>query len=355
MKKDDKKLAKAAMITIIAVFIFATFAPVLGDWRRVDVPAGKKAIYYLGPDNSSAPGFSQNVTVQVWVNSTIPFFGGKFTIITDASCGNIVSWTANTTFFDMQTPVISPDGSWMSMTYINSRYIEQPPGVYELGRFKIHCNSTTCCKTGLNFNVVYPNSYITNNSGDWCKAGGCHHPNTLELDNSTFTCGEPTEETYSKDLYEGWNLVSLPLTPSDNSASSVLASVWDNVSAVYKYDATSKQFESASTMDPGEGYFVHVTQNCTWTYSGTPYNSMSIELKKGLNMVGWLNCSEDISDALSSIEGDYWYVARWNAVSQSFEVYNPVAPSSFNDFTAMDRGTGYFISAKADTTLSASC
>ena len=163
------------------------------------------------------------------------------------------------------------------------------------------------------------------------------------------------EETFSKDLYEGWNLVSLPLTPSDNSASSVLASVWDNVSAVYRYNATSKQFESASTMDPGTGYFVYVTQNCTWTYSGTPCTSMSTELKQGLNMVGWLNCSKDISDALSSIEGNYWYVARWNAVSQSFEVYNPVAPSSFNDFTAMDRGTGYFISAKAGTTLSASC
>jgi len=163
------------------------------------------------------------------------------------------------------------------------------------------------------------------------------------------------EETFSKYLYEGWNLLSLPLTPSDNSASSVLASVWDNVSAVYKYDATSKQFESASTMEPGEGYFVYATQNCTWTYSGTPYTSLSIELKKGLNMVGWLNCSRDISDALSSIEGDYWYVARWNAVSQSFEVFNPVAPPAFNDFDALERGTGYFISAKADTTLSASC
>ena len=161
------------------------------------------------------------------------------------------------------------------------------------------------------------------------------------------------EETFSKDLYEGWNLVSLPLTPSDNSASSVLSTV--SYDAVYRYNATSKQFESASTMDPGEGYFVHVTQNCTWTYNGTPYTSMSTELKQGLNMVGWLNCSKDISDALSSIEGDYWYVARWNAVSQSFEVYNPVAPPTFNDFDVLERGTGYFISAKADATLSASC
>ena len=318
------------------------------------MPAGKKAIYYLGPDNTTVSGYCENTTVQVWVNSTIPFFAGRFTIITDASCGNIVSWTANKTFFDTQDARISSDGGQLSVVYKKGTFIEQPPGVYEIGRFKIHCNSTTCCKTDLNFNVVYPNSYITNETGNWCKEGTCHHPNTLEFDNGTFTC-KPKEETFSKDLYEGWNLVSLPLTPSDNSTSSVLASVWDNVSAVYRYDATLKQFERASTMDPGTGYFVYVMRNCTWTYNGTPYNSMSIELKKGLNMVGWLNCSKDITDALSSIEGDYWYVARWNAIERKFEVYNPVAPPVFNDFNTMERGEGYFISMKSDGTLTESC
>ena len=72
-------------------------------------------------------------------------------------------------------------------------------------------------------------------------------------------------------------------------------------------------------------------------------------------MIGWLNCSKDISDALSSIEGDYWYVARWNATAQKFEVYNPVAPPAFNDFTTMERGEGYFISMKSAGTLTESC
>ena len=72
-------------------------------------------------------------------------------------------------------------------------------------------------------------------------------------------------------------------------------------------------------------------------------------------MVGWLNCSKDISDALSSIAGDYWYVAKWNAEEQKFEVYNPVAPPVFNDFNTMERGEGYFISMKSDGTLTESC
>ena len=160
------------------------------------------------------------------------------------------------------------------------------------------------------------------------------------------------EETFSKTLYAGWNLISLPITPSDSSTSAVLSEVSHD--AVYQYNATSKQFESTDAMGPGTGYFVHATAESVWTYSGTPYTSIDISLKQGLNMVGWLNCSKDVN-ALSSISGDYYYVARWNTSTEKFEVYNPAAPSAFNDFTAMNRGTGYFISAKQGCTLSESC
>ena len=162
------------------------------------------------------------------------------------------------------------------------------------------------------------------------------------------------EETFSKTLYAGWNLISLPLTPSDNSASAVLYGT--SYDAVYNYNATSKQFESADVMNPGTGYFVHTTDDYTWEYSGTAYTSMYTSIEQGLNMVGWLNCLKNVDDGLSSISGDYYYVARWNTSAEKFDVYNPAAPSAFNDFTAMDQGTGYFISAKPDCgALSESC
>ena len=309
------------------------------------ISAASASEYYLVPDNSGAT-FCGSEEIQLWINGTDPISAGKITILSDPLCGDITGFTCNGTFFNCPTSVIKDNGGRLVITFVSPGVppIERGPGDYHIGNFTLHCNSSDCI-TDLIFKTSGYATDLVNNTVP-------HLPFTT--DNGTFTCMAP-QETFSKDLYDGWNLVSLPLTPSNNSTSSVLASVWDNVSAVYRYNATSKQFESASTMDSGIGYFVHVTQNCTWTYSGTPYTSMSTELKQGLNMVGWLNCSEDITDALSSIAGDYWYVARWNAVSQSFEVYNPVAPSSFNDFTAMDRGTGYFISAKADTTLSASC
>jgi len=341
-KWNNKKVICAVTMVIIIASIFAMIAPVLGYYRPVLIPPGEEGIHYLSPRDGSVP--SGTMEVELHVNSSIGLGAGQVRIQYNLSCVNITGVTFNTTVWDdaIGTGYAYPSPGIVSLTY-STWGDDHPPGDYPIANLTIECTGGAGCISGL----IFIESYITNTTPGWW--GDYDVPG----ENGTFTCGKPTEETFSKDLYEGWNLVSLPLTPSDNSASGVLSTV--SYDAVYRYNAASKQFESASTMDPGEGYFVHVTQNCTWTYSGTPYTSLSTELKQGLNMVGWLNCSKDISDALSSIEGNYWYVARWNAVSQSFEVYNPVAPSSFNDFTAMDRGTGYFISAKADTTLSASC
>jgi hypothetical protein len=158
----------------------------------------------------------------------------------------------------------------------------------------------------------------------------------------------PTE-TFTKDLVTGWNLVSLPLMPDDNSTSVVLGSI--QYDAVKSYNAATHQFEDVATMDPGVGYFIHMTGAGTWSYEGQPYNSMSVSLSQGLNMVGWTSTNASLPGALSQIAGNYHYVARWNATAQSYEVYLPGAHEVFNDFDTMDRGEGYFIAAKGSCTL----
>ena len=172
--------------------------------------------------------------------------------------------------------------------------------------------------------------------------------------NGTFThlAGPQETETFTKSLPAGWNLISLPLTPDDNSVSAVLTSISGNYDAVKSYNAATHQFEDATTMDPGIGYFVHVTTAGTWEYEGTAYTSMTATLSQGLNMVGWTNeTGSALPGALSSIDGSYRYVARWNTGTQSYEVYLPGAPTDFNDFATMDRGEGYFIAATGSCTL----
>ncbi len=85
---------------------------------------------------------------------------------------------------------------------------------------------------------------------------------------------------------------------------------------------------------------------------------MSIDLKQGLNLVGWVNeTGSALPDALDSIAGEYNYVARRDATSPSYEVYDANAPPGvpeFTDFETMERGNGYWIAAKEGCKLTAS-
>jgi hypothetical protein len=315
---------------------------------------------YFEPQNiSMSGGYGSTADVKIMANITSPHdsLGAQYAIghnahvdIVDLQWGPsiftmLASWNNN-------GPCPGPDLDWLMYMFLSEQ-----TGVVEICTFTVQCNSTDDYSTShLNFTcgTDCPMCPIMITPG---VGYGEHYPENVTLVGGTVECGtSPSAEPFSKPLYEGWNLISLPLVPAeDNSASAVLSTV--DYDAVYRYNATLKQFEdieSTDTMNPGTGYFVHATAACTWEYSGTAYSSMDMSLEQGLNMVGWLNCSKDVGDALSSISGEYYYVARWDTTAGKFEVYNPLA-ASFNDFTAMDRGTGYFISAKQGCTLSESC
>ena len=308
------------------------------------------------PENST--GVYGETDILVYINMTESVgetVSGEMDIYYDKNCVNIVtidqsmspfSWNTHNWFND------SYHGSnwwpWLSPTHTCVRIQWDNPqgpisaGNYTLCVLTLHCN----CSSGCSSDLLQGYSEANNEMGDEITGGHKFH-------NGTYTC-IASQETFSKDLVEGWNLISLPLTADNMTVSSVFSSVADKYDAIYSYDAETHSWVALGaddTLENGVGYFIHMTENGTWTYQGSAYLSMSIPLEPGLNLVGWVNTSASLLDALSSIEGDYWYVARWNATTQKFEVYVPDAPPVFNDFNTMERGEGYFIAAKTSCTL----
>jgi len=329
-------------IGIVLAVLAVLTAPAAADYN----------IFHLVPEVSSCnPG--EDVTVWVKVNTSYnDINAAQASIIFDPSVVNVTDVVKGTPAWYMWDWQVYDYGADKKYVFIGASDVLSTfgPGELELGKMTLHCEAAGISSLHFANESEVGSDRLTQVSGQ----GGIYSHTTKD---GTFACGV-TPETFSKDLVEGWNLVSLPLTPLvDNSTSAVLSSMSGKYDAVYSYNAATKQFEDVmtGTMDPDIGYFVHVTSAGTWTYTGTPYTDMSVPLEPGLNMVGWLNCSKPIDNALSSIAGNYWYVARWNATSQKFETYNPVAPSEFNDFNTMERGEGYFISMKGAGTLTASC
>ena len=312
------------------------------------------------PENSTGVYGETDILVPINMTESVgETVSGEMDVYYDKNCVNIVtidqsmspfSWNTHNWFND------SYHGSnwwpWLSPTHTCVRIQWDNPlgpisaGNYTLCVLTLHCN----CSSGCSSDLLQGFSEANNEMGDDITGGHKFH-------NGTYTC-IASQETYSKDLVEGWNLISLPLTADDMTVSSVFSSVSGKYDALYSYDATTHSWVALGdddTLENGVGYFINMTESGTWTYQGSAYTTMSISLEPGLNMVGWLNCSKPIDDALSSIEGNYRYVARWNSTAHKFEVYVPGAPSGFNDFNTMERGEGYFISMKTSDTLTASC
>jgi hypothetical protein len=326
-------------------------------------PAAAGNTAYFVPQHSNATtGNSTYVTLYVDIDEGTHFAGGHVQLQFDPAHANITRfdkmcnqadnrcWATlnkNLDYIDngyfwggCSVPQYwdSEAGEW---TMIEEGYFTGPATV-KIGRFKVGATGTPG-ESPFDFGFeVYPEGCSLCLPCKWSNETGV--PFDVTWVNGTFTHLGGPAEPFSKSLPAGWNLISLPLTPLDNSVGVVL----DGVSrdAVKQYDATTKTFETATTMAPGTGYFVHVTTAGDWTYEGTSVSSTSPGLKAGLNMIGVPNCTMSVGAAMGT--ADYRYVARWNADDQKYEVYNPSAPEAFYGFTEMTAGEGYFVSAKSD-------
>jgi len=305
-------------------------------------------IYHLVPQDGNCTGAGCNVTVSVMLNTSLNnITGGQYSIDFDPSVVNITGavkgddWPAGFNFWH--------EGDYVFMNFIDF-WNTYGPGDLEIAKMTVQCEAPGI--SPLEFNDHPPDDNVR------VLTSGGYVPHTVE--NGTFTCTGPSE-TFTKSLAKGWNLISLPLTnATDMTVANIIdASLSGSYDALYKYDASAHNFvplSSSDTMENGVGYFIHMTSADTWTYTGMAYKQMNVSLEPGLNMIGWLNCSENISDALSYIDGEYWYATTFNASEQKYtDTFNPVAPDVFNRLTKMEPGVGYFISAKQGGWLNVSC
>lgn len=306
------------------------------------VPAAADTVMYFVPQDSIAETSVDTMTVRLMVNTSHDDLASfEASLIYNTNVVNLTNVELDTT----------PTPEWDSWdwqhrgdhVYISGlEFMGTGPGELELGEITLQRINPGESRLDFQFNV--------GNESTCCgDVYGNIIPNFTTINGTVTFEGEIPHETFEKDLVAGWNLVSLPLTSGDNSVSTVLASIDGNYDAVMTY-TPGAGYADAATMDPGNGYFIHMTSDDTWTYDGAAYIAIVKTILPGLNLVGWDNTSDPIS-ALSSIEGHYNYVARWNAAEQKFEVYEPNAPDDLNDFDMMERGEGYFIAATDGCTL----
>ena len=128
-------------------------------------------------------------------------------------------------------------------------------------------------------------------------------------------------------LYQGWNLVALPLVPSrsiteprsslpiSGKYNAVLAhNACDSADPWKEYDpSASPSVNDLTAIGIGQGLWIEATANTTVTITGTVPASASIQLCPGANLIGYPSATPvPLPDALASIAGKYQRVYAYD-------------------------------------------
>jgi LasA protease len=160
----------------------------------------------------------------------------------------------------------------------------------------------------------------------------------------------PTPLSSTIPLTIGWNLISLPVQPSNTAIEVVLSQIKGSISVVYAYNTVDGEYQTyipgsvsnLSHMVAGRGYWVYSTKNASLNISGSAA-AKSITLEEGWNLVGYNSRSrQSIETALKSIAGKYSAVYFYD---QNTRTYVGYIPGELNDLNFMEPGAGYWIHA----------
>jgi hypothetical protein len=166
----------------------------------------------------------------------------------------------------------------------------------------------------------------------------------VALDGSVPT---PTPQEASAALVQGWNLISIPFTPSNQNIAEYFKTINGKFTVVYSFkNGSYKRYVPNSTtndftaIEAGVGYWVHMTEAAQLIVTGTA-SSRQTELTTGWNLVGLkANNSIPIEQALASIS------TKVKAV-YSFQNggYVGYAPPDVKNLSTLEPTRGYWVFA----------
>lgn len=181
------------------------------------------------------------------------------------------------------------------------------------------------------------------------------NPPSASIDSITTSSIESEDVSFTFNLLQGNNFISLPIEPSTDDLATILASIDGKYRLVradsnpprrWEFNAAGKPHVSdLETIIPGRGYWIMMTEDATLTITGEELSDTSIQISKGWNFVGY-NSMEEKSpeEALKSIEGQFRFVFGYTPGS-GWQRYMPGLPSNL---TVMQPGKGYWIYANTD-------
>ncbi|MEA1994142.1 MAG: hypothetical protein U9N35_07120, partial [Euryarchaeota archaeon] len=171
--------------------------------------------------------------------------------------------------------------------------------------------------------------------------------------------------TYTLNLKEGWNLISMPLVVDELTPLPVILYGLDGkYTRVDYWNAQTDVYEDYRVIPSvghqndfhfiamHEGIWINMTEDASFVLSGVENNNAkNVHLYLGWNMVGYtFTSSESIASAITSNYDKINLIWRWNANTDDYELFDPWGRFT-NEFTTFNPGYGYWVYADEEVTI----
>ena len=163
-------------------------------------------------------------------------------------------------------------------------------------------------------------------------------------------------------LVNGWNLVSMPCSPSNKTLDYSLASMNGGYVSMHWYDPNddgdhwksyNPSMPSWVVQDLGnisiqDGYWLYINKSpsIVWSLQGNITLPTYVYLYNGWNLAGYpSNETKNVTLALQTINTSVSSIHMYNAsdTNDPWKVYNPSLDPSFNDLTMLNPFFGYWM------------
>jgi len=100
------------------------------------------------------------------------------------------------------------------------------------------------------------------------------------LNSESATVSVTVMRSFDFHLNQGWNLISLPVTPSNTDFSHL----FPDYEAAYEYK--NGAYHSVNNIIPGKGYWLKIPSQKVYSISGQPFSSWTIDFAEGWHLIG---------------------------------------------------------------------
>lgn len=156
-------------------------------------------------------------------------------------------------------------------------------------------------------------------------------------------------ERYNITLYEGWNLISIPL-PLNQSIEDVFSSVMDRIEKIYSYEEAKWKgyipFSGDNTLlriNSSYGYWIKVNESFNAEVLIIPERNITYPMEEGWNLMGYIaDDEEEIGSALWGIN----YTRILGYINGTWVSNDKRRSSSLNSLKSFTPGYGYWVNVE---------